>query len=337
MDPIRLTANQPTERPYLGGAGILALRGDGSTDDYTPEDFVASTTTVHGSDQVGLSVLPDGRTLRDAIISDPAAWLGDEHVRRFGADPSLLVKILSTGERLFNHVHPDAVFAREHLASPRGKTEAWLIVDTETATTATVWLGFRRDVEAAELREWFEHQDVEAMLDALNPVTVCPGDWLYVPAGTPHSIGTGITLVEIQEPSDLSLVLEYANFPTFDQQSALLGLDIDTALDAVNRQQTTSKRLRELHQHAPEGARVSLLPAESAAYFRADRLTITEPATIEPGFSVLVVIAGVGELTWADGMLPLQRGSTVVVPHGAGAIAVTGELRMIRCAPPAAV
>ena len=104
---IELPANQ-LPRFYRGGARIAAFRGLESVDDQAPEDWVASTTVVHGDSQFGLSRLPDGGRLRDAIEADPEAFLGHAHVERFGADPALLVKLLDAGERLPLHLHPDA-------------------------------------------------------------------------------------------------------------------------------------------------------------------------------------------------------------------------------------
>lgn len=335
MDPIRLGPNQPAARPYLGGAGILALRGEGSTAPDAPEDWVASTTSAHDAAPTGLTVLLDGRTLRDAVAADPEGWLGAEHVARFGADTALLVKILDTGERLFNHVHPDAAFASAHLGSTRGKTEAWIITGTADDEPATVWIGFTRDVSVDELVDWFERQDVDAMLAVLNPVSVRAGDWVHVPAGTPHSIGPGITLVELQEPTDLSLVLEYAPFPALSRDGALLGLSADVALAAVERRALGS-RLDTLHGHADDRVgRTTLLPDEAAPFYRAERIVVGPPVTIEPGFAVLVVIDGSGSLAWDAAEMELRRGTTVVVPFGAGPTTVAGDLTFLRCAPPA--
>src|SRR5207302_407045 len=72
---------------------------------------------------------------------EPEAWLGAAHVQRYGADPALLVKLLDAGPRLPLHVHPDRRFATAHLASPYGKTEAWVTVDA--VPDASVHLGFR--------------------------------------------------------------------------------------------------------------------------------------------------------------------------------------------------
>ena len=137
MRPIVLPPNS-VPRFYRGGAAIAALRGIETAAERAPEEWVGSTTTVFGEQELGLSRLADGRVLRDAMAADPVAFLGPDR----GADPRLLVKLLDAGERLPVHVHPDAAFARETLDSPYGKTEAWIVIDTAgpTATMAGIRL-----------------------------------------------------------------------------------------------------------------------------------------------------------------------------------------------------
>ena len=315
--PLKLGPNQPLARPYRGGAGIAAFRGDGSTDPFTPEDFIGSTTCVFGDDAVGLSHLPDGTLVRDAIQASPESWLGAAHVARFGADTALLVKLLHTGERLFNHVHPDATFAARHLAAPRGKTESWIIIDAP-AGGGDVWLGFADGRVPAELPQWFDAQDDVAMLGALQHYTVQPGDYVHVPAGTPHSIGPGITLVELQEPIDLSIILEYAGFPALSRESALLGMDRDTALAAVAGSAGIIGQVED----------ESFLPAEADTFYRAERVRGGE--ALDAGFSVLVVLDGEGSLAGA----PTVKGDTWLIPFGAGEVNLEGDLVAIRCRPP---
>ena len=69
-------------------------------------------------------------------------------------------------------------------------------------------MGFRERVELERLRSWVLEQDVQAMLGALHEIAVSAGDTVFVPAGTPHAIGEGILMVELQEPSDFSILLE---------------------------------------------------------------------------------------------------------------------------------
>src|SRR6266542_557071 len=241
--PIRLPLNG-FPHFYRGGARIAAFRGLPASAVPGPEDWVGSTVTRFGEPRLGLTVLPDGRTLRDAVAADPRAWLGSEHVARFGADPALLVKLLDAGQRLVVHAHPDRDFARRHLDCPHGKTEAWVVVET-AGPGATVYLGFREEIPEVRLREWVRDQRTDLLLDALNEVPVRPGDALLVPAGLPHAIGPGALIVELQEPTDLSVLLEWKGFDV-GPDSGHLGIGYAAALGCVDRTAWSPARLAAL-------------------------------------------------------------------------------------------
>ena len=164
-----------------------------------------------GSAGDGLTRLEDSRMLGESIRSDPEGFLGRRHAEAYGDDPALLVKLLHAGERLPVHCHPDREFARRHLGCPWGKTEAWVIVGGD-GPDPVVHLGFREDIDPGRLAGLVEAQQVEALLAALNAVPVTAGDTVLVPAGMPHAIGRGVLLVELQEPTDFSVLLEWEGF-----------------------------------------------------------------------------------------------------------------------------
>ena len=331
--PIVLGPNQPLERAYRGGAGIARFRGTPQPSEFTPEDFVGSTTEVYAGGGVGLTLLPNGRLLRDEVQSDPVAFLGEEHVRRFGASLELLVKLLHTAERLFVHFHPDADFSRAHLNRDRGKTEAWVIVDTDGDGYAH--LGFSRDVSDVELERWVTHQDVPDMLGAMNRVAVRPGDTLFVPARMPHSIGPGILLVELQEPTDVSVLLEFADFGiTLD--AALFGLDPGTALAGLDSRAWQAEQMNQLvaHDARTDEAVEPLFGRQADDVFRADRYRPRGTVGLDAGFSILVVLNGTGTLSFEEGSIDLARGMTLLVPFAVAGARLIGDVEVIRCRPP---
>ena len=226
MRPIELGPNQPRQF-YKGGEAIAELRGVGEGDGYRPEDWVASATPRFGMEEDGLSRLPDGRYLRDALEADPDSWLGPEHVKYFGASPALLVKLLDAGQQLPVHVHPNRSFAYRHLGSRHGKTESWVVLGTRGAEPV-VYVGWSHDVETAELSRWVADQDAKAMLGNMHRLEVEPGDAVLVPAGTAHAIGEGIFAVELQEPTDFSVMLQLKGFD-LDPAGGELGLGRELA------------------------------------------------------------------------------------------------------------
>jgi mannose-6-phosphate isomerase len=115
-----------------------------------------------------------------------------------GAALPLLVKYIFTAEPLSVQVHPGDREARAR-GLPHGKSECWYVVDAEPG--ARVALGLTEPVDRAALRA--------AALDGsiaerLAWRTVGAGDFFYIPAGTIHAIGGGISLIEVQQPSDVT-------------------------------------------------------------------------------------------------------------------------------------
>ncbi len=329
MKPIRLQANQ-LHRFYRGGAAIAAFRGIESRDDHSPEDWVGATSATFGSKHEGMSLLTDGRVLRDLVRAEPKAFLGPEHLAQFGPDPALLVKLLDAGERLPVHLHPGREFAGRHLHSAHGKTEAWVIIGARPG--ARVHLGFVEPIGLGTLRAWVQEQDVSELLGALHEVPVSAGDTVFVPAGTPHAIGEGILMVELQEPTDFSILLET---PAGAESGAELGLGWDLALEAVGREALSERQLQSMLSGPRELRRgvSTLLPEAAEPYFRAERVAPDPVADLDAGYSILVAVEGVGQLELAGGPCELHRGDTVLIPHSAGPGEVRGEVVAIRCRP----
>jgi mannose-6-phosphate isomerase len=348
MQPVLLTANMPATF-YRGAGRISRFRGLPPPDSGRPEDWIGSTTPRFGAGKdgngasPGLTILPDGRLLADAIADEPVRWLGEEHVARHGADPTILVKLLDAGQRLPLHVHPDRRFARSHLASPYGKTEAWAIL--EAAPEAVVYLGFRRAVEADELAGWVAAQRVDTMLAAANVVPVRAGDTVLVPAGLPHAIGPGVLLLEAQEPTDFSLLLEWQDFD-LDPDAGFLGLPHEQALTLVDSSQWTGARLDAVRGAVGLPGRplrpgvYRLFPAGADEFFAGEWLDPDPVSELDARFSILVVTAGRGVLTTATGhetaggeALEVAAGDTLLIPYGSGRSTLEGELTAIRCKP----
>jgi mannose-6-phosphate isomerase len=321
MRPLELGPNQ-IRRFYRGGARIEAFRGLPPSGVDAPEDWVASTTTVFGQSELGLSLVNGGVRLADLFAAEPEAFFEPAHLAAYGADPAILLKLLDAGERLPLHFHPDDLFAAEHLGAPRGKTESWVIL--EAGLEAAVHVGFARELEADELAQRVAAQDVDGLIAAMNRLPARAGDAIFVPAGLPHVIGEGILLLELQQPSDLSLLLEWSG--VMEEEQAWLGLPRGVALADVTR---TTPDLGLLT--ARRGR--SLFPAEADRFFRAE--LVNGGAELDPAFSVLVATGGKGGLQVENGEpLALRRGSTVVVPFSSGAAGLTGDVEAIRCRPP---
>lgn len=109
---------------------------------------------------------------------------------------ALLVKYIFTSEALSVQVHPSD---EEAPPGKRGKEECWLILDAEPQ--AKLGIGFCRELSADAMRAAALDGTIEDLLE-WHPVQA--GDFFYIPAGTVHAIGTGLSLIEVQQNSDMT-------------------------------------------------------------------------------------------------------------------------------------
>jgi mannose-6-phosphate isomerase len=337
----QLLAPNLVQHFYRGGPAIADLRGLVLESDHSPEEWVAATVSRFGDGDVGLARTASGDLVRDLVAADPAAWVGPDAAagRRSGAaDTGLLVKLLDAGARLPVHVHPDRGFAARHLDCPYGKTEAWFVLAADA--DAVVHLGWTVDVDPDELAQRRDDQDSVWMLDHMHRVPVRAGDGILVPAGQPHAIGSGVFLVEAQEPTDLSIVLEWS-VTTSTRDESHLGVGFETAMTAVSHAALPGPALDGLRRHLPADRTGPLpqpcLPAEADRFFRLDQ--VAPPADsdrgcpVPAGFAVGVVVDGRGELAGPAGSLGVTRGDTLVVPASFGDFEVRGPVRMVLARP----
>jgi mannose-6-phosphate isomerase len=329
-----LPRNHP-EHFYRGGERIAALRG-GSVEEGArrPEEWIASMTPMTSRPDQGLSRLAGGALLRDAVAADPEGWLGAAHVARYGASTELLVKLLDPAQRLPVHLHPDRAFARRHLGLPHGKTEAWIVLEVDEG--ARVRLGFTSPMRLADVRAMVDGGDSDGLVKSLRTRAVRPGDAVLVPAGVPHSIDPGVFLLELQEPTDLSILLEAEGMAVDVPRDGHLGLGFDVALDALRLEPIADLDALVTRPDTVDPGRLAdLMPAAAGPYFRAHLSTDDSGPSVTAGFAVVVGTAGAGRLVPTHGdPVALGRGDAAVVPFAAGEWRLDGPVEAVVCRPP---
>jgi mannose-6-phosphate isomerase len=112
--------------------------------------------------------------------------------------PPLLVKFITTFDKLSVQVHPGDDYARRH-HNCSGKTEMWHILAAQPG--AQIAAGFREPVSKERLSAAAVSGDILKLLEWHD---AAPGDTFFIPAGTVHAIGAGLTLCEIQQHSDIT-------------------------------------------------------------------------------------------------------------------------------------
>lgn len=110
----------------------------------------------------------------------------------------LLVKYIFTSEKLSIQVHPNDEQAQKNgLAG--GKSECWYVLDADA--DARLGIGVTQDLTCEELHTAALDGSIETLME-WKPVK--PGSFYYIPAGTVHAIGGGVTLVEVQQNNDVT-------------------------------------------------------------------------------------------------------------------------------------
>ncbi|OAA55500.1 Cupin, RmlC-type [Niveomyces insectorum RCEF 264] len=334
IHPVVLPSNRPQDRFYLGGERITAFRSELAQGPRTPEDWIASTTSCRGcGSDVGQTRLPNGTFLKDEIAQNPVAWLGQQHVEKFGADTKILVKLLDAGERLPVHAHPHVSWAKRHVVGAKhGKAEAWYFL-----TGGEVFLGLQRDVSADELYELVESQDIDKLTGLMHRLTVQSHQTVYVPPGTLHAIGKGLLIVEVQEPEDMSILVEWKGFKIDGWKDGFLGLDPKRALESVQRRGQSDEEIRSLvNAKAGYG---EMIVSSSRKYFRLERIAIDGQVETPAGFAIIIVLEGSTQIaTEKDGdlLVEAKQGNTIVVPHQSGKLTFRGVGEVLVARPPSA-
>jgi len=113
-------------------------------------------------------------------------------------DLGVLIKFIDAKENLSVQVHPNDEYARLHENSV-GKTEMWYIIDCVKG--AKIYCGLNQKVD----RDSFEASIKSGtVMQFLQAHTVKKGDCFFIPAGTVHAIGSGVTVCEVQQNSNIT-------------------------------------------------------------------------------------------------------------------------------------
>jgi mannose-6-phosphate isomerase len=232
----------------------------------------------------------------------------------------LLVKFIFPTDKLSIQVHPDDTYASTHekAAGGRGKTEMWHLVSADSG--AQVLLGLKPGVDQEKFREGLKQQTLENLFQT---VPVHKGDTLFVPAGTPHTIGAGMVICEVQEYSDLTYrVYDYGRV---DANGKPRELHIEKALEVMKFGSRAGDKVTPLSLPAA-GATRSMLVA--CKFFAAERWECFEKTEIpvDPArFELVAFLEGAGTLSWTESAPRYHRGECWLVPASQGHIWIQPE------------
>ena len=242
-----------------------------------------------------------GKTLRRLIAGLGPELLGSASPTPAGEFP-LLFKLLDTAEHLSIQVHPDETRAA---AKPEWlpKTESWYVLDAQPG--AAIFKGVRPGVQMQDIGV---AAGTRRLADLLNRVMVRPGDFHHLPAGTIHALGAGVTVAEVQTPSDTTFRL-YDWTDEYDRPPRRL--QIRQALEALSTDSPAT-----LSRGPMDGEGVRLL-VDTPHYWVREHSETSQPMFLQgaPELRILTVARGRTDVTVGDGPpIEIRSGSTVLVP-----------------------
>ena len=326
MNPIIKFSSNRVWRTYQGGKLLDAIEGKANPQDASfPEDWIGSTVRARnaGREDVveGLATVADAAgqpvLFRDLLEKNPEQFLGraGDKVRSLQDIP--LVKYLDSATRLHFQAHPTRAFAQERLGQPRGKTEAYVILEIrEDVSDPYIYAGFQRPPSRDALKGWIETQDIAAIEQCFDRIPVKPGDVFLIPGGRPHALGEGILMLEIMESSDLAVRFEFERCGFVIPEAArFMGTDIETALDVFNFEPIPPEKIDEEFRCTPsilaqdaQGNRLEeLIGAAQTNCFTVKRASAQGRfKRQEDAFFFGVVISGSGSLRVGEEVTPLK-------------------------------
>ena len=325
-------------RTYRGGAMIKDYLGITPAEDtFYPEDWISSFVEAKNKNYLeneGITrVLYGGeeKLITEVVITDD---FGEGR-----ADSGVLIKFLDAAERLGIQVHPTKEYAKKIFNSSYGKTECWHILGTRNmGEPAVIYLGFKEYVTKALWKELFEKQDIKGMLEAMHRFEVKAGDTILVTGGTPHAIGAGCFLLEIQEPSDYTMRTERVTVAgdTLTPMQIHYGVGEEKMLDCFDYTPTSREEIYGkffLSKRKSENSAVTrLVTYDDTPCFALEQIKCDNLSLKKEHFVTVIATKDGGIMKCDEEEFQLKRGDKFFVPASTEMTLINAEALI--CYPP---
>jgi mannose-6-phosphate isomerase len=250
-----------------------------------------------------------GQTLGQLIDQSPTELLGTlaGRFRRF----PLLLKFLDARDTLSVQVHPSDSQTKYIPAGETGKTEAWVVLETDT--NSRIYAGLKPGATRENLREAITNGTVADHLASFIPK---PGDGVLIPAGTVHSLGD-VVVFEVQENSDVTFRLYDWNHVD-SKTGQPRPLQVEQAMACIDFAQGVIGPVAPMVDEVKPVRRERLFDCE---HFELWRFSADSPFGVGAARTprVLVCLAGDGEVEHDGSDYAIGKGDVMLIPAVVGA------------------
>jgi mannose-6-phosphate isomerase len=253
-----------------------------------------------------------GQTITQLLEQFPDQLMGRlaQHFHRF----PLLLKFLDAREMLSIQIHPCDSQTQLLPVGEAGKTEAWVVL--QTGKESRIYAGLKPGVTAEDLRLSLKNGKVAEHLRCIEPK---PGDAVFIPAGTVHSLGD-VVVFEVQENSDVTFRLY-----DWDRVDPETGeprpLQVDRAFACIDFDETSAGLTTPILESTAHVTREKLLQCD---HFCLWRLRGQSPFTVGAADvpRVLVCIDGKGQIVHGGVTHAVGKGDVFLLPAEIGVCAL---------------
>lgn len=223
----------------------------------------------------------------------------------------LLLKFLDAKEMLSVQVHPSDAHKDLLPKGERGKTESWLVLESEPESS--IYLGIREGTTPEELARKSEDGAVEEDLASFHPQV---GDGVFIEAGTVHALGGGVLVFECQQNSDVT-------FRLFDWNRVDEKTGKPRELHIADAVKATDFDRAEVGPVAPRVLSTQRVLREgmfACEFFVVERLTGDAPFSVGAAgeLRVLVALEGGGTMQTFDTLHEVRQGDVWLLPAEVG-------------------
>jgi len=225
----------------------------------------------------------------------------------------LRVNLIDTASALSIQVHPDKR-STAALGYPQGVHEFWLILDSEQ--DSSIELGHNAP-DQATLKAAIDNGTLSAHL--INK-SVKTNEFFYLPPGTMHAIGKGLTVYELTTNLDITYrVYDYDRIQASSGKKRQL--HIKEALDVITFPQKAQSGFIPDQAHS----QISTLFDEPEIFTLVEWNTNGSTQLPMDTFYVVTVIEGEGTIE----SIPVKPYDTFLIPKNRSVLHIEGKLRML--------
>jgi mannose-6-phosphate isomerase len=219
----------------------------------------------------------------------------------------LLLKFLDAREMLSVQVHPSDAYPDLLPSGETGKTEAWVVL--EAGPGSRIYAGLKPGATADVLRRALANGTVAEHIACFTPK---PGDGVFIPAGTVHTLGGGVVVFEVQQNSDVTFRLyDWGHVDAKTGQPR--PLQVDRALACIDYAARAGGPVASVVEATTPVERERLFHCEQFRLWRLrGRLPFPVGAAGMP--RVLVCIAGNGNIEHNGATYQAQKGDLFLLP-----------------------